>query len=64
MRNVIAVAIFLLCSQLIVSNVDAQVPSINLSCTVDNGTDDWGQDNETDEGNETGNDNVITWIIF
>ena len=65
MRNIILVVILLLSSQLIVTNAEAQgYPTVNVSCTIDNGTDNWGQDNETSdvngtEGNETGNDNVV-----
>jgi cyclophilin family peptidyl-prolyl cis-trans isomerase len=76
MRNVIIVVIFLFCSQFLISNVDAQgAPAVNVSCNIDNGTDDWGSDNGTDDDNETetggnetgdwggdnetGNDNVI-----
>ena len=63
MRNIILVVIFLLGSQLIVTNVEAQgYPAVNLSCTIDNGTEHWEQDNETSDVNGTegnGNDNVI-----
>ena len=65
MRNLILVVILLLSSQLIVTNAEAQgFPTVIVSCTIDNGTDNWGQDNETSdvnesEGSETGNDNVV-----
>jgi cyclophilin family peptidyl-prolyl cis-trans isomerase len=76
MRNVILVVIFLFCSQFLISSVDAQgAPAVNVSCTIDNGTDYWADNNETgnsDNGtddvngtsdwngdNATGNDNVI-----
>ena len=61
MRKVILVVIFLLCSQFLVSNVNAQsFPGVDLSCTVYNGYDYWADNNETGNNDNTTSSNDTT----